>query len=280
MSSLIAQDFPFEHVELIVVDGCSKDRTLDIIKKYVLKVDMRCRIFHENQGLGEARQIVVDNANGEYIFWLDGDLVLSKDYLRILFQLISKNPRIGIAKGKYSLEPGANSVATLEIYSRAASKMVDFNSQIETNSMGTAGCIYRVQAIREIGGFDRGIKGYGEDWDAEYRVRVAGWLLSTVDVYYRDYERHGLTWKSIWRKYLRRGVDSRYILKKNRNAIELYKWTPPAALISGLFHALTLYKFTHKKIVFFLPVEQVFKMTAWYTGFLKTAFASAKIPPN
>ena len=277
MASLIAQDFPLELMELVVVDGCSRDMTLDIVKQYVLKTDIAYRVFFEKEGLGVARQMVVDKASGEYIVWIDGDLVLSKDYIETLFQLMEANPNVGIAKGKYSLVPGANSVATLEIYSRAAGKMVNFDSKIKTSSMGTAGCIYRVEAIREVGGFDQAIKGYGEDWDAEYRVRSAGWLLRTADVYYRDYERRGLTWSNVWGKYLRRGHDSHFIFHKNKGSIELYKWTPFAALVSGFLHSLTLYRITGKKIAFFLPLQYAFKMTAWCLGFCKTTLNLEKI---
>lgn len=278
MESLVTQDFPFEFMELVVVDGYSKDNTIGVIKEYATKNSIICRIFFEREGLGVARQLVVEEASGEYIIWVDGDLVLSRDYVKGLYEFMQANPRVGIAKGKYSLEPGANYVATLEIYARASDKMVDFDSKIKTSSMGTAGCIYRVDAIRKAGGFDRHIKGYGEDWDLEYRISAAGWLLRTVDCYYRDYERHGLTWRELWRKYLKRGLDSRYIYHKSEGSIELYKWTPFAASVSGLFHSSMIYRLTRKKVVFLLPIQHFFKMTAWNIGFLTMRFTSKGRP--
>lgn len=269
LSSLLNQGFPLERSELIVVDGYSSDKTVDTIKKRISGTAIKCRVFYESKGLGTARQIVVDNALGEYILWLDGDLTLSRNYMRKLTEFMDRNPKVGIAKGKYSLTPGANHAATLEMYSRAAGKMIDFNSKIETNSMGTAGCIYRTEAIRQAGGFDKAIRGYGEDWDAEHRVRSAGWLLETVNAYYQDYERIGLTWSSVWQKYLRRGRDSRFFVRKNKSSIELYKWIPPAALLSGLLYSLRLYRLAHRKIVFLLPIQHVFKMTAWLMGFMR-----------
>lgn len=269
LSSLLSQGFPLERLELIVVDGYSSDKTVDTIRGRISGTEIKCRVFYESKGLGTARQMVVDNALGEYILWLDGDLILSSSYLRKLTEFMDQNPKVGITKGKYSLTPGANHAATLEMYSRAAGKMIDFNSKIETNSMGTAGCIYRTQAIRQAGGFDKAIRGYGEDWDAEYRVRSAGWLLETVDAYYQDYERRGLTWNSVWQKYVRRGRDSRFFVRKNKGSIELYKWIPPAAFLSGLLYSLRLYRLTCRKIVFLLPIQHVFKMTAWLMGFMK-----------
>lgn len=82
IGSIINQDFPHEFMELIVVDGYSQDETLRIIRDVLKKTDMKTRIFYEKEGLGRARQIVVDNASGEYIVWVDGDMVLSMDFVR------------------------------------------------------------------------------------------------------------------------------------------------------------------------------------------------------
>jgi glycosyltransferase involved in cell wall biosynthesis len=269
MVCLLAQDFPLDLAELVVVDGCSKDRTIDIIRQHVSKTGMSLRVFFEKQGLGVARQIVVDNARGEYVIWIDGDMVLSDDYVRRLYDFMNQNPEVGIAKGKYSLAPGADYVSTLEIFARAAMKMVDFNAKIETSSMGTAGSIYRVEAIKQAGGFDKGIKGYGEDWDAERRVKACGWSLATLDVQYRDYERYGLSWKDVWNKYQRRGKDSYNIFCKNRGSIELYRWSPFAGFVSGLLHASVVYKLIGKKLAFLLPIQYALKQSAWCFGFLR-----------
>jgi GT2 family glycosyltransferase len=185
---------------------------------------------------------------------------------------MDQNPKVGIAKGKYELTPGANLIATLEIYSRAASKMVDFNDEVRARfkSMGTSGCIYRVKAIRQVGGFDENIRGYGEDLDAEFRVRTAGWLLYAIPVEFQDYERRGLTWKNLWYRYSKRGYDMHYFLHKNEGMIALHKMLPPTAFLAGLFHALTVYKLTHRKVAFLLPLQSTFKMTAWDFGFIRS----------
>jgi hypothetical protein len=47
---------------------------------------------------------------------------------------------------------------------------------------------------------------------------------------------------------------------------------PPAAAVAGLVDALKLFKLTGRKAVFFLPFQNVFKITAWYSGFFKSHF--------
>jgi glycosyltransferase involved in cell wall biosynthesis len=271
IESIIEQDFPHKLVELLVVDGYSEDKTLFIIKKSLESSVIKSKIFGENKGLGYARQIVVDNAEGEYIVWVDGDMIISRDYVRKLSDFMKRHPEVGIAKGKQALEPGANLLATLEAFSRAAGKMVDYQSKrAYSKALGTSGSIYRTRAVRQVGGFDKDLKGYGEDWDVEIRVREAGWSLLTIDAKYLDYERRGLTWKTLWSRYWRRGYDMHYFLHKNRGLIKHYRMFPPAAFLSGLLHAYKLFKITQRKTVFLLPFQYAFKVTAWYVGFIKS----------
>ena len=278
IDSVIAQDFPHELMDLIIVDGNSEDKTLSILKQSLEKESLKHRIFCENEGLGRARQIVVDNASGDYIVWVDGDMVISKDFVRKQVDFMDHTPEAGIAKGKYGLIPGANLLATLEIYSRAASKMVNFNAKATSRfkSLGTSGCIYRVKAVRQAGGFDENIKGYGEDLDAEIRVRDAGWSLFVNNVTYRDYERHGITVRGLWLKYLRRGYDMHHFAHKNKGVVSLHKMLPPATFLGGLFHSVTVYKLTHRKAAFLLPIQCALKSTAWCLGFVRSHLDSAK----
>lgn len=270
IETVIDQDFPHELMELIVVDGYSSDRTLSIIQNYLAKVDIKNRIFRENEGLGQARQIVVNNASGDYIVWVDGDMVLSKDFVRKQVEFMEQNPKAGIAKGRYELTPGPNLLATLEIYSRAAAKIADYGlEKTRSKSLGTSGCIYRVEAIRQAGGFDKNIKGYGEDWDAEYRTRATGWSLYTTQVKYRDYERLGLTWKELWQRHWKRGYDMHDIFQKHKGVIKLYSMLPLAAFLLGLFNSLTLYRLKREKVVFLLPLLHPLEMTAWWLGFIR-----------
>ena len=94
IDSILDQDFPCEHMELIVVDGCSEDGTLDIVKNRIKNSGIESRIFCEKKGLGYARQIVVDNAQGEYIIWVDSDMLLSRNFMRKQVLFMERNPRV------------------------------------------------------------------------------------------------------------------------------------------------------------------------------------------
>jgi glycosyltransferase involved in cell wall biosynthesis len=271
--SIFEQDFPRELMELIIVDGYSEDGTLSIIKNHLKNSEIRFKIFREREGLGRARQIVVDNAEGEYIVWVDGDMVLSKNYVDELVKYMDQHFDVCIAKGKPSLNFISNLLGTLEAYSRAIGKIVHFSSDRAKHSgvLGTSGAIYRSKVIKAVGGFDKYIRGYCEDWDVELKVKDAGWSLKLFDAAeYMDYERCGITLKSLWNRYWKRGYDTYYFIHKNKNRrlIKHYRMFPPAAFVLGILHSQKLFKLTHKKEVFLLPLQYVFKMTAWYFGYI------------
>lgn len=272
INSILKQDFPHELMEIIFVDDGSEDDTLSIIHEYASQMDIPAKVFHVPwRGLGYARNTVIKNAQGDFILWVDGDMVLSNDFVSKLVEFMEQHPNVGIAKGKQALKPGKNLLATLEAYSRAAGRMVNYQSRRGLfKSLGTGGSIYRIEVIKQVGNFDENLKGYCEDWDFEIRARKAGWLLSTVDAFFLDYERYGLTWKNLWHRYWLRGYYTHYFLHKKSGMLKHYRMFPPAAFLSGLLHAFTLFKKTHQKVVFLLPFQSMFKMTAWYIGFIKS----------
>jgi glycosyltransferase involved in cell wall biosynthesis len=276
IESISNQDFPHQLMELILVDDGSEDRTLPIINELAARIDIPAKVFHTSwKGVGHARNIVVQNAMGTYVLWVDGDMTLSRNYVRKEVEYMQEHPNVGIAKGKNSLQPTGKLLSTLETYSRAAGKMVDYTSD-KTHSMalGTGGSIYRTNILRQVGGFDESLRGYGEDLDIEIRIRALKCIVSTNDAIFLDYERLGLTWKSLWSRYWRRGYYSHYFFHKRKALIASYKMIPPAALLLSLIHARKLFRVTHDRTVFFLPLMYEFKTIAWDVGYMRSHLAS------
>lgn len=64
-----------EDHEIIVVDNGSTDRSLELVRRMAQESGPALRIIenHENKGPGEARNIGLEHASGEYCMFLDGD---------------------------------------------------------------------------------------------------------------------------------------------------------------------------------------------------------------
>jgi glycosyltransferase involved in cell wall biosynthesis len=276
LNSVYEQNYPHALLELVFVDDGSKDKTLDVVSRFVPEMGIPAKMFHTSwKGLGHARNLVVANAAGEYILWVDGDMLLSKNFISELVAFIKEHPEMGIVKGKQSLIPGGNLLSTLETYSRAASRMVNYQDKnAPSQALGTGGAIYRVDAAKQVGGFDENLRGYGEDWDIELRFRNAGWSLCAIPVEFSDYERFPMSWNRLWCRYWLRGYYSHYFLHKNAGLLKLLRMFPLLASVNGLIYARKVFAITKQKIVFLLPFEHFFKMSAWYVGFVKSHLKS------
>ncbi len=269
VNSILSQDFPHELMEVIFVDDGSEDETCSIIQASIRRMDIKARVFSNTwMGLGAARNIVVDNARGEYIVWVDGDMILPIDHVRKQVEFMEKNPIVGIAKARYSSSPEENLVATLENIPFLIDDICSGDEWKTISKLpGTGGSIYRAKAIRQIGGFDNQLKGTGEDQDAAYRIKMSGWSICRTDAAF--HEQRGKTWKAIWKKYVWYGHGDYNLYRKNRRIFSLVRMTPLSSFIAGLLYSITAYKLLRRKIVFMLPIHFTFKMTAWFFGFSK-----------
>ena len=69
--------------EILIVDDCSIDSTVDIVKEYSNK-DERIKLFEkkENKGAGFARNWAIKESTGRFLAFLDSDDFWHKDKLR------------------------------------------------------------------------------------------------------------------------------------------------------------------------------------------------------
>lgn len=96
LKSIRGQDYPQEQVEVIISDGGSTDKTLDIANRY------NCRIYHNPKRLAEyGLQSGVINASGELLvpFAADNELI-GADWLRRITGIFSKYEDISAVWGR------------------------------------------------------------------------------------------------------------------------------------------------------------------------------------
>ncbi|MGB9693835.1 MAG: glycosyltransferase, partial [Fervidobacterium sp.] len=269
IESVLIQDFPHELMEVIFVDDGSTDTTLSIIKEYASKMDMEVKVFHHKwRGLGYSRNVVIENASGEYIIWVDGDMILPKDHVRKQVEFMEKNPKVGVGKAKYGIYNTKSLSAFLENVAAVTEFSIEKNTAPSNyKPLGTGGSIYRVKAIKEVGGFNVNINGVGEDMDLEFKVRDAGWILTVTPAVFYEIRRE--TWKDLWDEYFWHGTGGRHVLNYiKKSSSVLSKTFPFFAILVLVKHSIIAYKKFHKKEVFLLPLHWIFKRTAWLTGFI------------
>lgn len=98
LRAILNQNFSLEKVELIIVDGGSRDRTLELIERFLREnshrfYDVKLIIHDRNYGVTKARNDGIKASKGHYILILDHDIVMDNDTLRLLFEFLSSAPQ-------------------------------------------------------------------------------------------------------------------------------------------------------------------------------------------
>ena len=88
LNSVINQTYA--NLEIILIDDGSPDRCGQICDEYAKK-DERIEVIHqENQGVSNARNHGIEMAKGKYITFIDSDDYLEQDYIKYLYDEITK----------------------------------------------------------------------------------------------------------------------------------------------------------------------------------------------
>ena len=78
----------FTDFELLLIDDGSPDKSGEICDAYALK-DSRIRVFHkDNGGVSSARNFGLDNANGEWVTFIDADDWIAPTFIEKLYRPI------------------------------------------------------------------------------------------------------------------------------------------------------------------------------------------------
>ena len=97
IGSILSQSF--KDFELLLIDDGSSDLSGEICDDYVEK-DARIRVFHkENGGVSSARNLGLENAQGEWICFIDSDDWVEVDFLKELIQYDSFDLVVGGCEG-------------------------------------------------------------------------------------------------------------------------------------------------------------------------------------
>jgi glycosyltransferase involved in cell wall biosynthesis len=264
-------------MEIIVVDGMSKDKTLFIIQEKLKRCNIKSRIYSDNgKGLGAARNIVCRNAKGEYILWVDADIVLPKEHVKEQVEFLEKNLEIGVAKAKYGVSNSGNVVANIENMRTVELSILRQDVHLFTrgkyssNLVGTGASIFRRVALKQVGYFDERIKGAGEDIDVATRIMQTGWKLAKSPAIF--YERFRPTWKELWKEYFWWGYGMHYVSHKHSGLLPIWANLPHIAFVKGILQTPTAFNLSRKKEILLLPFHSFYKMSAWCIGYQRSHF--------
>jgi glycosyltransferase involved in cell wall biosynthesis len=233
--------------EIIVVDGNSTDRTLEITRKYTE------RIFNDGgRGLNYARQLGAEQATQVYIAYVDSDVVLSDGAMVTMLADLQGSEYVSmlaqeVTDAKYS-----------SYWQRAQYQHNQFRNA--EGHLGTVASLLRRETVLKYG-FDLSERDL-DDADLELRMRREGCRFGISSAQY--YHRYRMDFKSLamYRFFIGR-VGARYIRKYGPWHAGFW---PPLSMLYWL--GFSLIKGKPALIPYFL-VEGVAKTAGMVKGFFE-----------
>ena len=103
LASVVAQSDAKANIECIIVDDCSPDGSMDIVRRFVDNyqgaVQFRMLRHEVNRGISAARNTGVEAATGDYVFFIDSDDYLMEHGLKTLVDGLLANPDADVVQG-------------------------------------------------------------------------------------------------------------------------------------------------------------------------------------
>ncbi len=166
LRALLAQDYPREAYEVIVVDDGSTDRTAEVAEGFGVTV-----LRQPHRGAAAAHNLGVVHARGEVVAFTDADCIAARDWLRELVACF-EDPEVGVCGGDV-LGLGDSWVARY-LEEDARSFRLDRLQQTRPWPLFvTANVAYRREVFECLGTFSTGI-GVASDLEMTWRVARDG----------------------------------------------------------------------------------------------------------
>ena len=188
LASLRAQDYREGEWEIVVVDGGSVDRTLEIVGRYN-DPNRPFRVVQElRPGAALARNTGVAAAVHPHVAFIDADCEAPPDWLSILaahfVRLRRREPRLAAVGGRNIPPDEARGFLKalgigLDSYVGSFNSVQgrQFGGVRPVDSLATLNVLYDVAALEAVGGFDETLASEAEDADLNYRLSLAGYRL-------------------------------------------------------------------------------------------------------
>lgn len=221
--------------EVVVVDNASADGTAELVRREFPRA--RVVAIGRNLGYGEACNLGVRLAGGEYVAIVNQDVVARPGWAERLVEALAADPGAALATPKILVRgapdrinacgnaPHYTGITPCRGYNRPAQ---EYGEREEVGAVSGAAFVARRAVFEALGGFDPSFFMYLEDTDLSLRARLAGYRCLYVPGAVVEHEFSPSF-----------AAEKIYWLERNRPAmlLKLYRWPTLVALAPALLLA-------------------------------------------
>ena len=221
MDSLMKLDYPKDLLEIVVVDGLSKDETRNIVEEYPVTL-----VDQEGKGLNAARNTGIKYSSGELLAYTDGDCVLPENWA-IKIANNFDDPVIGFVGGTME---GYDKSNPLSNYMDESFFQVTpgFRYRIETNDLrlmqfpAGANMAFRRHSLERVKFFDENINFGFDDLQPVEELGVKGFRI-ILDPEVTILHQHRSTLRELLKQHFNYGRGGTLLVIHKRTSV-LASW--------------------------------------------------------
>ena len=219
LSSVKAQTYPAELMEIVVVDNFSQDRTKEIALEFTDLVFERGpeRSAQRNYGILEV-------ASGSYILFLDTDMILAPKTVEKAVEKITAGDCVALY------------IPEIVLGIKFLSRVRRFERSFYDGTVVDAARFFSKDIFRKVGGFNHSMTGV-EDWDLDKELRRKGRVellcsydFNMVEGFVKSYDPSELV------EAMKKEDFAYPVLFHNESEISLYRYLAKKTFYTGYFN--------------------------------------------
>lgn len=260
LDSIIAQEYPKDKLEVLVVDGMSNDKTRDVLKVYADKYSFIKTLDNPQKVTPIAMNVGIKKAYGDYILILSSHSKIDKIFVKKNIENILKNGADCVGGVMITL-PANDTILVQSIafslshpfgvgnaYFRIGSKEPKY---VDTVPFGC----YKREVFQRMGLFDEDL---ARNQDDEFNLRLiknGGKILLVPDIVSYYYARDSL--RKLWKMYFQYGYFKPLVVKKVGAVLTGRQLMPGifvgSLIVSGIFSPIV-----KPSLWFFLLIASIY----------------------
>ncbi len=270
LDSIIMNDYPKDHLEVIVVDGSSNDGTQDKVKDYCQKYPFIKLMQNIKKIVSTALNIGIREANGQIIIRMDAHNIYDSKYISqcVYYLQTCEADNVG---GIWITLPGRNSIMGESIALALSSSFGVGNAHYRIGASKPKyvdtvpfGC-YRREVFDKIGFFDEELVRNQDDEFNSRLIKSGGKILLVPNIVSYYHARDSLL--KLWKLYYQYGYFKPLVAMKLGKIMTIRQLIPAffviGLIISGMV-ALIMEQFLWPflfMVLFYLFVDLVFSLS-------------------
>ncbi len=143
LESVLCQKIP---LELLIIDDCSVDHTVDRVQQYVDGTRVKLFCNKNNLGVAKSRNIGIRNAKGKYVAFLDADDWWSEGKLEAQCHILEQAKVVLCCTGRELMNPDGSPKGKII----GVPQEITYPMLLRTNSIPCSSVVIRTEVAREF----------------------------------------------------------------------------------------------------------------------------------